>query len=76
MLLFEEIEFIDNIFTAKIAIVDNEFNYKYVISKFVSGIIEAKVPEEVIADLDSSSTYRMVVATEGESASIILSKEK
>lgn len=76
MVLFEEIKFIDDILTLKIAIIDNEFDYKYVISNFISGVLKATVPMDVIADLDSGNTYRMVVITENNSASIILSKEK
>lgn len=76
MVLFEEIKFIDDILTLKIAIIDNEFDYKYVISNFISGVLKVTVPMDVIADLDSGNTYRMVVITENNSASIILSKEK
>jgi hypothetical protein len=76
MLLFEEVEFIEGVLTAKIAIVDNEFDYRYVISKFVSGVLQAKVPAEIIVPLDSGSTYRMIVVSENDTASIILSKEK
>lgn len=76
MVLFEEVGIDRDMFTAKIAIIDAEFNYKHVISKYVSGLLKVNVPEEIITDLDSGSTYMMVVINEENGAAVILSKEK
>jgi hypothetical protein len=76
MVLFEEVRIDGDMFTAKISIIDNEFDYKHVISKYVSGLLKVAIPEEIITDLDSSSTYIMVVVHEENGAAVILSKEK
>lgn len=76
MVLFEEVGIDGDMFTAKIAIIDSEFKYKHVISKYVSGLLRVNVPEEIITDLDSCSTYRMVVINQENGAAVILSKEK
>jgi len=76
MVLFEEIGIDGEMFTAKISVIDNEFNYKHVISKYVAGLLKVVIPEEIIADLDSGSTYIMVVVHEENGAAVILSKEK
>lgn len=76
MVLFEEVKVLEKTVSAKISIIDNEFDYKYVISNFVSGVLGASVGDGVISELESSTDYLLLVVREGDSAAVIISKIK
>jgi hypothetical protein len=76
MVLFEEVKVIEKTISVKISIVDDQIDYKFILSSFVSGVLGAVIENDVISDLKSSTDYVMVIVKEEDSAAVIISKLK